>query len=454
MIKSCMLPNRVRLRMLAGQGLEIGSDLAEMITVLLWALLSWSLLGSDWKMDNPDDEKLVRACRNVSGSVVLAMLEAGADPTWNQNASLVAACEAGNDEAVLVILSDKRVNPTEPDNRALRAAATAGHKDIVMRLLSIAHPKMGVDAVTDVFRLACCLGHTQIAASLIDDWRLDINRKVHSGSGRACLLSVALFNGHTEIVRIILGHPEIDMKPRFVEPLVAEAARHTDCLELILQDGRADPAAGLSKAVTRAVYSKRIRNLELLLADGRVNAADDENLALYTALHTGQMDMARMLLKHGVDLSLGLHRALGELLYARRCYFVGSLDILKIFLLHPLVPLDSRDIVEALPRNFHQARGLLKVIKDGSDSEIELADKEVFEWALACSFQYKRLAIFPTLLTEALRAPQDNPQQFPILAGLQSILTFIACNQFMYYELPRETVQEIVVLGLPYFFDY
>lgn len=426
-----------------------------MAKLVLWVLLALAVKAAEKLMEKSLEMRLVKACRRDDRDLVSKLLEVGADPTWDQNASLRVACDKGHDEIVTLLLADERVKPTEPDNRALRQAATAGHTSIVLRLLSIDHPLLKADAVTEAFRLACSLGHVDLAAALINNQLLDINRQIHSGSGRTCLLGIALINGFAKIAQMIIKHPQINMNPKYVEPMVSEAAKSTECLQLLLEDGRSNPAAGSNKAVTRAVHSRCLRNLELLIADKRVKCWDNDSAALCAALKYGQMNMAKLLLKHSPQLIKGQMKILSELNLAVRYKYEGSVEILKMVLRYPEVCFDSQDIQEALPRNFYQAVPVIRVIKDGTDEEVVVSDTEVAEWALACSFRYMRPGIFGPLLRELLKTPQLlDRRALPIIAGLQSMLTFLACNRSVGYHLPQEIAQVIVTLGLPYLFDY
>lgn len=80
--------------------------------------------------------RLSGACRDGNLEIVIAELEAGADPAFDYNLPIQLAAENGHFQVVEYLLGDPRVNPADYNNYAIRIASENGCFQAVACLLN------------------------------------------------------------------------------------------------------------------------------------------------------------------------------------------------------------------------------------------------------------------------------------------------------------------------------
>jgi hypothetical protein len=136
-------------------------------------------------------------------------------------------------------------------------------------------------------------GHTQFhtrqmadADALFADKLLTASRCADARAMRALL---------TQVPAPVPDDPEC-----YTEALVFASRRgHAAIVRLLLEDGRADPAAGESQALCAAVGHGSVDVVQLLLSDGRAEPAARDCQALIVAANSGDADVVRLLLADG-----------------------------------------------------------------------------------------------------------------------------------------------------------
>lgn len=174
----------------------------------------------------------------------------------------------------------KNEETTESVGRSLFVAARRGDVEEVKALLQ--HPL--VDP-------SFAVGH---------DWR-----------GARTALREAAYFGRVEVVRVLLEDGRADPAADGSVAL-RWAARdgHVDIVSLLLEDKRSDPMAGESSAVEWAADRGSAEAVRILLRDARVDPTVRDNRAVFLAACFGQVEIVRVLLQDArVDGTGAIERA-------------------------------------------------------------------------------------------------------------------------------------------------
>lgn len=155
---------------------------------------------------------------------VVEYLEAGIDPSQNENYAIVIASRYGHLEIVRRLLQDERVNPAEHDNDAIVYAAFNDNVEIV-RLLLQDERVNPADNNNDAIIQASTHDSLETARLLLEDER------VNPADQDNIAIIQASNHGHTQMVA------------------------------LLLQDERVNPTAEDNKAIRDVSSKKQIRNL-------------------------------------------------------------------------------------------------------------------------------------------------------------------------------------------------
>lgn len=111
-------------------------------------------------------------------------------------------------------------------------------------------------------------------------------------------LSAAVEEGFARIVALLLQH----VAPSSSSMHIAVLHGHAEVVEMLLNDGRADP----SDQLYYAVQDGHVGIVELLLQDPRVDVAEDASRLVKSAVRRGHTDVALLLLTDGRTASEGL----------------------------------------------------------------------------------------------------------------------------------------------------
>lgn len=129
-----------------------------------------------------------------------------------------------------------------------------------------------------------------------EDTRETVSRRLFEAAGK----------GELEEVKTLLQHPLVD--PSFVgeevwfglpRTVLREAAAngHVEVVRALLEDGRANPAAHESVALTRAALRGHAEVVSLLLKDQRADPTAEDNATVRWAAESGRTEVVRLLLR-------------------------------------------------------------------------------------------------------------------------------------------------------------
>jgi ankyrin repeat protein len=112
-----------------------------------------------------------------------------------------------------------------------------------------------------------------------------------------CAIKWAARNGHTDVVRLLLGDSRVEPSANY-NLAIRQAAQngHTEVVELLLGDSRVDPSAQDNLAIQMAAYEGHTEVVRLLLGDSRVEPSAQNNLAIKQAAARGHTDVVELLL--------------------------------------------------------------------------------------------------------------------------------------------------------------
>ncbi|KAL8824082.1 MAG: hypothetical protein Q9191_005313 [Dirinaria sp. TL-2023a] len=254
--------------------------------------------------------------------VVTRLLRDGAavDTRDSQDTTPLMYAAAGGHAPAVQELLREGANPNlvcGRGNSSLHRAIAFNQVDVARLLLN--HPNIDVNLVDPAHRdrtplmLAASLRRAQIVPILVHKPSLDVN--FQSGESRSTALHLAAVTGDGQVVRLILGHPDVDVNKRnyWCTPLT-EAARdgHVAAVEALLDHGAdTELQEGFDKAsgtpLNRAIDHGYTKVVRLLLERG----ADPTVLDIYnrTTVHSaavnGQDDVLRVLFGNstGVDIN-------------------------------------------------------------------------------------------------------------------------------------------------------
>lgn len=120
------------------------------------------------------------------------------------------------------------------------------------------------------------------------------------------LLSEASKNGHSRIMKILLGYNPKNSKFTKINPAANKNSAlrwaiqngHIECVSLLITDDRINPAANMNKIVQFACYKGRNKILKLLLADPRTDPAAFDNIGIKWSCENGYYNVAKTLLQY------------------------------------------------------------------------------------------------------------------------------------------------------------
>ena len=230
------------------------------------------------------------ACRSGALDVVKVLLKAGAGVCVTDNQGytcLFYAAQHGHTETVryLVGLPEVDVNHKGERGTAVNVAAIANHADMVEVLIDAgadieAKDVSGHNAGRSPLHVASQRGNLRVVEVLV---KAGAGMCVTDNGGETCL-SLAAFNGHTEIVRTLLCMPEVDVNQ-------SNTRGYTS----------------LHLAVSRKhyqVFQKRSAVCQVLIDAGAdVEAKDDMGFSpLHFACEAEKLEIVQMLVEAGADV--------------------------------------------------------------------------------------------------------------------------------------------------------
>lgn len=253
---------------------------------------------------------LLEASKRGFNNLIQTSLRKGAkidDPVVSNNA-LYAACDAGHEETVQLLLdngADASFDSSQNGYRPLYSASYHGHKKIVQMLLDGgADINSSQNAYVHPLYAASSRGH-QPTLQLLLDREPDIITGHVAGSA----LYVASESGHEQIVQLLLDRG-VDINAQggnHGSSLCAASCRgHEGIVQMLLKKGaEVNTLGGEGSALHLAAQDGHEQIAKLLLDNGA-----DPNLeggsqvtALCAASYNGWEELARMLLDRGADVN-------------------------------------------------------------------------------------------------------------------------------------------------------
>jgi hypothetical protein len=126
------------------------------------------------------------------------------DPSAGNQRPIRLACDMGHVEVAKVLLDDKRVDPSAEDQQAIRFASEKGHVEVVKLMLA----DRRVDPSSShqyALRYACYIGHVEVVKLLLTDTRVDT-----SAFAQQAILWASQ-KGHADVVKLLLSDQRVDL---------------------------------------------------------------------------------------------------------------------------------------------------------------------------------------------------------------------------------------------------
>ncbi|XP_046554286.1 ankyrin repeat domain-containing protein 50-like [Haliotis rubra] len=257
------------------------------------------------------------AAENGHKDMVALLVDKEADVSLLDDAGdniLHCACRGGDAELVKYILSQKIIDMNSlghDKNTPVMVAVECDHKEVVeVHLKYEAKLLLGDKNRDDALHRACYAGQFDVVKYLLSLTSVDINSR---GLQKRTPLMVAAEQGHKEVVELLVKHGA----------------------DLFLRDEHGD------NALHRACYPGRFDVVKYLLSLNSVDINSGgfkKRTPAMSAAVWGQTKVAKLLVKHGADLSLsGIE---GNVLHVA-CQR-GQLDHVKYILSLNRVDIDSR----------------------------------------------------------------------------------------------------------------
>jgi len=198
------------------------------------------LFATQWEFKH-----LKKAIKERDDGSVDLLIQAGVDPSAENNRAIQFASDIGNLAAVNRLLQDERVDPSANNNVAIQWASDGGHLAIVNRLLE--DERVDPTATNNsAIHYASLRGHLSVVNRLLQDERVD-----PSANGNWAIRDASQ-EGHLPVVN------------------------------RLLQDSRVDPSARANSAIRWAHHYKHLPVVERLLQDERVSSTlTNQQLADY-----------------------------------------------------------------------------------------------------------------------------------------------------------------------------
>ena len=278
---------------------------------------------------NRNDVVLHLAVSRKHADVVKVLIAAGADVggKYNGRSPLHIACASGALANVkMLVEAGADVSATDPTRETcLIIAAYHGHTEIVSYLVGLPEVDLNHHGSTNFTALhfAVQYKHADVVQLLIDAGA-DVN--AIERNGQTCFF-LAVGHGHTDIVRYLVGLPEVDLRDQgsknYLALHLAVQKKHADVVKILIDagadiEGKHSGCSPLQSACDSGVLA----NVKLLVEAGAdVRAIHSEGTTcLMRASHDGQTDIVRYLAslpavdlnRHGLDNYTSLHFAVKE----------------------------------------------------------------------------------------------------------------------------------------------
>ena len=301
--------------------LAVEGKYADVVQVLIDA-------GAD--IETKDDEgRSPLLVASISGdlTIVTKLVKAGADGTEG-SMCLILAAYCGHTDIVryLVSLPEVDLNYKGVDNStALYSAVLEKHADVVQVLIDAgADIETKNDKGRSLLLVASISGDLIIVTKLV---KAGADERARDTEGNTCLIYAACF-GHTDIVRYLVGLPEVNLNHQgcssHTSLHLAVHGKHADVVQVLIDAGadiETRDDEGRSPLLVASLSGELTTVTKLVKAGADVRATDNErNTCLILAVFEGHTDIVRYLVGlpevdlnyKGVDNSTALYSAVLE----------------------------------------------------------------------------------------------------------------------------------------------
>ena len=250
-----------------------------------------------------NEAAIVKAILQGREAVMTLLSEKKVDPSADNNRLIKWASAHGFDDVVRLLLEDKRVDPAVNDDEPLREAAYGNHSAVMRLLLA----QRGVNPTRHwrICEWACESGLDDVKLLMshpnFDPSREGLNFKL---TVWACkqgpeavkallshpkfdpsiddrLLNWSCLEGHADIVALLLANRKIDLTKsgEFIFQQVCRLG-HTAVLQVLLPNSGGVPAAAKQKGFLLAVINGHHQAVRLMLQHPGINPAAEDNEAI------------------------------------------------------------------------------------------------------------------------------------------------------------------------------
>ncbi|KAJ3332799.1 hypothetical protein HDU76_013046 [Blyttiomyces sp. JEL0837] len=280
-------------------------------------MVKWLMVACDLDYLENYNPVLVHAATHGNLENVKLSIEAGADPSANDNEAFMKAAENGHASVLEYLIS---LNPLDAESyiAAIESASVKGHADVVRLLIGMEGLNFNDDDNTAICN-ACEYGFLEIVKLLLGVEGVEVDAKNQTP------IRIASAKGHLELVKFLVGLEGVNPAARDNEPIwKASANGQVEVVKFLLGLEGVDPTANDNESVQDAAMNGHIAVVQLLLGLPGVDVTIDDNEGFRTAAKNEHWDMVKLLMEvEGVDVSSGNNECI------RYAAAKGQLDIVK-----------------------------------------------------------------------------------------------------------------------------
>ncbi|ORY45086.1 hypothetical protein BCR33DRAFT_716428 [Rhizoclosmatium globosum] len=225
------------------------------------------------------------SCGSDSSTLLSTLIkDASFDPTCRSNRALLWTCMNDDVNSVRILLADPRVDPGGNHKAFLAACANSSVNTIKLMLTD---PRIDPTFESNgALSLACRTATVETVQLLLEDSRIDPTINTN-------LFRIAVEQRDGCLVDLLLRDGRCDpAKQNNQALLVASQTNNEVVVSMLLKDPRVDPMDGECAALREAARNGLLEVVQILLADPRVDPGSFDNIVLRNALELIDEDLA------------------------------------------------------------------------------------------------------------------------------------------------------------------
>ncbi len=303
---------------------------------------------------------------------------------------LMFAATKGYDRIVELLLKHPKIKVNHNNNEkyctALVCSAALGYDKIVEQLLTRPEIRVNVESIDGVTELICAAanGHDKVVELLLKHPKTDVNVKSRYG---ATALIYAVARGQNKIVKRLLKHPQIEVNTKISSsscleiwskdtalPLaVLKFSDQDTALSLAVKDGHKEIVTMLLKhpdidvnatyftPLTRAIQRDDEDMVRLLLKHPKIKVKEHNMMSpLFTAVVNGREEIVKLLLKKGADINEKTLQSTTPLIAS---VLFGQPRITNLLLNQPNIDVNARNYEGKTALDIAEEFGYKKIVK-------------------------------------------------------------------------------------------